>query len=119
MSQNQLFVKRKNQNFQSPVVNEAALIYPHSVGTAPIEMHQATIQIPYSSDVTISIYDAKGRIVRHLDIVHRQAGAYRTQDRAAHWDGQNEIGEVAASGVYFILLKASNYQQARRIVLIR
>lgn len=79
--------------------------------------------IPYQlnegADVSIIIYDATGRIVKRLDIGHKEAGVYRTQDRAAQWNGRNEAGELAASGAYFVLLKSGGYQQVRRIVLIR
>ena len=79
--------------------------------------------IPYQlnegADVSIIIYDATGRIVRSLDMGHRDAGVYRTRDRAVHWDGRNEAGEMVASGAYFVLLKAGQHQQVKRIVLIR
>ena len=79
--------------------------------------------IPYQlnegADISIVIYDATGRIVKRLDVGYKNAGVYRTRDRAAHWNGRNEAGESVASGAYFVSLKAGEYQQVRRIVLIR
>ena len=76
-------------------------------------------QLSEEEDVSIVIYDLAGRIVKHLDIGHKPAGVYRAQDRAAHWDGRNEVGESVVSGVYFVLLEAGEYKKTRRIVLIR
>jgi len=76
-------------------------------------------QLSEASEVSITIYDATGRIVRKLGQGYKLAGTYRTQANAAHWDGRNEIGESVASGVYFVLLKAGEYQQIRRIVLVK
>ena len=76
-------------------------------------------QLSEGADISIVIYDATGRIVKRLDVGYKNAGVYRTQDRAAHWNGRNEAGESVASGAYFVALKAGQYQQVRRIVLIR
>ena len=76
-------------------------------------------QLSKASDVSITIYDEIGRIVKRLDLGYRPAGVYRTQDRAAHWDGRNEAGESVTSGVYFVVLKTAGYQKTRQIVLIR
>ena len=79
--------------------------------------------IPYqlsdASEVSITIYDATGRIIKSLELGYKSAGIYRTQATAAHWDGRNETGESVASGVYFALLKAGEYQQIRRMVLVK
>ena len=44
-----------------------------------------------------------------LALIHRlgkqNAGVYVTKERAAYWDGQNDVGEQVASGVYFYTLK--------------
>lgn len=79
--------------------------------------------IPYdlseASEVSITIYDITGRIIRSLDLGYKSAGIYRTQSTAVHWNGRNETGEPVASGLYFILLKAGEHHQMRRIVLAK
>jgi flagellar hook assembly protein FlgD len=69
--------------------------------------------------LTITIYDALGRVVKRLDLGYQPAGVYRTRTRAAYWDGRNEVGEPVASGVYFVVLKTKEYQQMRQIVLLK
>ena len=76
-------------------------------------------QLSKASNVSITVYDALGRVVKRFDVGHKQAGTYRTTVRAAHWDGSNELGERVASGAYFVLFKAEGYQQIRRIVLLK
>ncbi|MBT3266666.1 T9SS type A sorting domain-containing protein [Candidatus Poribacteria bacterium] len=70
-----------------------------------------------SANITVSVYDAEGHAVRRLDLGWRPAGAYRARDRAAHWDGRNQQGEVVSSGVYFVELIAGGRRITRRIVL--
>ena len=76
----------------------------------PFDLHE-------SAGVTVSIHDAGGRVVRSLDLGEHPAGAYRTRDRAAHWDGRNEQGEFVSSGVYFAELTAGDYRDTRRITV--
>ena len=79
--------------------------------------------IPYQlstpADVTLTIYSVNGTLVRTLALGHQSAGIYQNRNRAAHWDGKNELGEPVASGVYFYTLKVSDEFTATRKMLIR
>ena len=79
--------------------------------------------IPYhlaeAADVTLTVYDTKGAPVFQLDLGHQPAGDYTTRTRAAYWDGQNENGELVASGVYFYQLRAGNYTAVQRMVIVK
>lgn len=79
--------------------------------------------IPYhlanASDVQITIYDARGSIVRTLVLGHRAAGFYTDRNRAAYWDGRNSVGERIASGVYFYQLQADTISQLRKMVILK
>ena len=79
--------------------------------------------IPYrlatGSDVQLRIYDTQGRLVRHLDIGHQAAGVYQTRNRAAYWDGRNEMGEAVASGLYFYTLTAGDFSATRRMLILK
>ena len=84
-------------------------------------------ELAHAADVTITIYDIKGAVVRQLDLGHQAAGYYTTQSKAAYWDGRNERGESVASGVYFYQLwvsssqsiGAENYSKTRRMVILK
>ena len=79
--------------------------------------------IPYQlakpSDVSITIYDIRGNVVRQLDIGHQKVGFYTSRSRAAHWDGRNAVGERVANGVYFYLLKAGDYAATRKMLILK
>ena len=72
-----------------------------------------------AADVTITVYDVQGELVRALDLGHQSAGAHRARDAAAHWDGRDDSGETVVSGVYFIEMSAGEYRKVRRIVLLK
>ena len=71
------------------------------------------------ADVTIRIYDSLGRLVRTIKLGHLRPGYYTTRDRAAYWDGRNELGERVASGVYFYELRAGSFAKVRRMVILK
>ena len=79
--------------------------------------------IPYTlavgADVEISIYDADGRRIRHLDIGARPAGYYTEKNRAAYWDGKNAFGEPVASGVYYYVLMADDFAATRKMLILK
>ncbi|MCY4570734.1 MAG: leucine-rich repeat domain-containing protein, partial [Candidatus Poribacteria bacterium] len=79
--------------------------------------------IPYhlanSSEVTITIYDMRGTIVRQLNLGYQYEGYYTSQSRAAYWDGRNAVGERVASGVYFYQLQAEGLSYSRRMVIVK
>ena len=79
--------------------------------------------IPYHlanpSAVQITIYDARGTVVRQLDLGHQREGYYTSRSRAAYWDGTNEIGESVASGVYFYQLQADNTSTLRKMLILK
>ncbi len=76
-------------------------------------------QLSEDSPVLVSIYDATGKLIRTLPLGYRSAGFYSSRERAAYWDGRNEIGESVASGVYFYQLQAGDYTDLRRMVILK
>ena len=77
--------------------------------------------IPYElakdSDVRVSIYDARGVVVRTLSLGHQPAGRYRAKHRAAYWDGRNAVGEPVASGLYFYTLTAGDFSGTGKMLI--
>ena len=79
--------------------------------------------IPYDlaedANVHIYIYNLKGESIRQLSLGFQIAGTYRTQARAAYWNGRNSVGELVGSGVYFYTLLAGQVKATRSMVIIK
>ncbi|MEO2006328.1 MAG: FlgD immunoglobulin-like domain containing protein, partial [Candidatus Poribacteria bacterium] len=77
--------------------------------------------IPYelaaAANVVIEVVDSRGAVIRRLAVGVREAGRYVGRGRAAHWDGRNDVGELASGGVYYVTLRAGATVVTRRIVL--
>ena len=79
--------------------------------------------IPYTladdTDVNVRIYDVEGKLVRDLDIGYQRSGRYISRERAAYWDGKDQLGESVSSGVYFYTLEADAFSKTRRMVILK
>ena len=69
--------------------------------------------------VAVTIYDARGRVVRKLDLGRLSPGRYRERDRAAYWDGRDLTGSPVASGVYVYEIAAGPYSARRKTVVLK
>ena len=76
-------------------------------------------QLATDSDVTITIYDKRGTVVRRLEFGHQRAGYYTRRSHAAHWDGRNGVGERVASGIYFYQLQADGVSSLRKMLILK
>ena len=77
--------------------------------------------IPYrlaaDAEVTLTVYDIHGRVVRTLALGYKSAGFYEGRSRAAYWDGRNQLGEPTASGIYFYTLQADDFAATRKMII--
>jgi len=72
-------------------------------------------ELAQDGPLSLAIYDVLGRRVRTLLAnSYAPAGAYR-----AVWDGSDQNGRAAASGLYFYRLQTTEHSQTRRMMLIR
>ena len=76
-------------------------------------------QLAESADVTLTIYDMNGQLVRRLRLGHQAAGIYQSRSRAVYWDGRNQLGEFVASGLYFYTLTAGEFTATRRMLILK
>ena len=76
-------------------------------------------QLAESAEVTLTIYDINGQLVRRLIVGHQAAGMYRSRSRAVYWDGRNRLGEPLASGLYFYTLTADDFTATRRMLILK
>ena len=78
----------------------------------PFELNQ-------DSDVSLTIYDMAGRLVRRLDLGFQPAGAYLRREQAIYWDGRTQSGEQVASGTYFYTLKTVGYVSTQKMIILK
>lgn len=62
----------------------------------------------------LTIYDVSGALVRKLVDASQPAGRYNVT-----WDGRDDNGRPAASGVYFYRLTSGSFSQTRKMVLLK
>ena len=76
-------------------------------------------QLAKAADVTLTIYDLRGVVVRRLVLGHQPAGFYRSRGRAAHWDGRNALSEKVASGLYFYTFTAGDFTATQKLLILK
>lgn len=75
---------------------------------------QIFFSLPTDANVMLSIYNILGENIRVLIDGHRTAGI-----QTVIWDGKNNKGQDAASGIYFYKLQANNFIETKKMSLIR
>jgi len=97
---------------ERPLPTETALrsVYPNPFNPS------VTIEFDLDrrSDVEVSIYDVRGRLVRRLMRDARGAGTHRVE-----WHGRDERGSCVATGVYFVRFRTPAHNDVRKIVLLK
>ena len=76
-------------------------------------------QLSKDSDVTIKIYNVSGRLVCTLELGRREAGVYLEKEKSGYWDGRNNTGESAASGVYFYSITAGDFTATKKMLVLK
>ena len=76
-------------------------------------------QLATAAEVTLTIYDMNGQLVRRLALGHRAVGMYQSRSRAVYWDGRNQLGESVASGLYFYTLTADEFSATRKMLILK
>ena len=71
-------------------------------------------ELPEQSHVTIVIYDMLGREVKELVSGELVSGYHK-----AVWDGTDSFGKLVGVGVYLYQIKASDFTQTRKMLLLK
>jgi hypothetical protein len=82
----------------------------------PSKDDKVTISFPLDLEVTVKIYNLAGELVRKLD---EEGSEVRPDKGEAYWDGKNEEGDKASSGLYIYLLKGDEGKATGKITLIK
>lgn len=70
--------------------------------------------LPQDCHVQLTIYNMLGQQVKVL-VDEQQIAGFKT----VHWNGRDESGNELASGIYFYRVQAGEYNQVRKMVLVK
>lgn len=74
-----------------------------------------SFNLPRAADVTLSVFDIQGRLIRSLlDSAHFTAGSHQQM-----WDGRDSQGQMLASGVYFYRFNTGQEKRAGKLILLK
>lgn len=95
---------------QTPTEFEVAQNYPNPFNPSTAIKYA----IPRESHVSIAIYNVLGQLTSVLVDADKQAGNY-----TAVWDGTDLNGRTVGSGIYMYRLQAGNFEDSRKMVLMK
>ena len=111
---------------QAEVRRTLAAWLPTRADTPALHTVQSTYPNPFSDTTTIdfilpeagtvrfTLYDVRGRVVRTLTPMDLDVGRHQVT-----WDGREDSGQLAASGIYICRLVARSFVESRRLILLR
>jgi len=97
-------------NLEVPVVNALVGNYPNPFNpTTSIKF--ATVE---SGHVTLEVFNSKGQKVKTL--VNETMSA---DNHTVDWNGTDDSGKAVSSGIYFYKMRASSYNETKKMVLMK
>jgi len=97
-----------SQNYPNPFLNGAKSRFAGNPET------EIRYQLPEPTHVTIKIFNANGQEIRTLVDEEKRPGSYTVR-----WDGRNSFGKPTGSGLYFYTLRAGEFRETRKALLLR
>ncbi len=73
-----------------------------------------TYELSRAAEVTLRVVDVRGRVVRTLAAGVRPAGTHR-----AYWDGRDDAGRAAGSGLYLVVGEWAGGRAVGRVTLVK
>lgn len=73
-----------------------------------------SFNLPEASEVSLKIYDVTGKEVKNLINKYMNAG-----NHSMKWNGRNDSGELLSSGVYLYRIKAGNFMETKKALLLK
>ena len=70
--------------------------------------------LPADAEVNLSVYNMLGQKVTTLVEEYQTAG-----HKTVHWNGTDENGNKVASGIYFYRIKAGDYTESKKMILMK
>ena len=75
---------------------------------------QISFDLPKQSQVTISIFNSAGQLVRRLVNSDYEAGSHNIV-----WNSRDDLGKPVASGLYLYTIRASGFVRTKKMVMLK
>ncbi|MFC2088999.1 T9SS type A sorting domain-containing protein [Calditrichota bacterium] len=96
-----------------PVPKEYVLFNNHPNPFNPVT--NLKFQLPDQSQVSVTIYDIQGHLVKKL--LNNQT--YTAGEHTAQWDATDDVGQRVATGMYIYRFTAGSYQTIGKMILMK
>ncbi len=88
--------------------------YPNPFNPSTTIQYRIPASVGEAVHVTLDVFDMRGRKVRTLVDADKAAGDY-----SIRWDGRGDRGEELASGIYLYRIKAGDFEETRRMLMLK
>ena len=85
-------------------------IYPNPFNPST----KISYELPEDGFVSIGIYNTLGREIKNLVKKSQNSG-----QKIVFWDGRDDTGVSVSTGIYFVAMNASSFNETKKIMLIR
>ncbi len=100
----------EGRDVETPAATGLGEIYPNPFNPTTTVPFVLTAQ----TNVRLAIFDAQGKLVRTLTDESLPAGTH-----SVVWDGRDNSGSQAATGVYFVRLIAGSFEMTKKVVMLK
>ena len=70
--------------------------------------------VPTESFTRLTVYDVSGKLVRELVSEYQSPGYH-----SIFWDGSDMLNRDVPSGIYFYSIEANNFQDVKKMLLVK
>lgn len=113
LSYNKMYYYQTNANGQNKRP-EHPVQYLHTFPNPSSALFTIEYSLRYTTDVELNIYNVLGQEIRTLICDEQTPG-----NKVVIWDGKDNLGRNAGSGLYFCRLRAGRSTQSQKIILIK
>lgn len=103
---------------ESTAAEEAPAIARVAVAAHPNPFNPKTtlsFELPRAAEVTLAVFDSRGRQVRGL----LESASYPAGRHHQEWDGRDDQGQAAVSGVYFYRFNAGQESRTGKLTILK
>ena len=67
-----------------------------------------------ASEVSLTVYNMLGQKIKTLEMGQKSEGHHKV-----FWDGTNDEGKIVTNGIYFFTIKAGDFQQTNKMIMLK